>query len=437
MLSLSQSSTTSIQTKLRSVQIQTSICVESMCSQHSEVVCRHCNQHYCYLCFMSHRRHILNEMSLIHSQMVTNRSKGVEEVVKFINKQAQDAQDQAKQLVDDAINRIMTASKNIYQYIDNRRQAKLGRLNECLEKFDKDKKLLQEKLVREIFLSADILMDFRKKYAYNMFDHVVFERMGKINEKPKATNEQEQNEEFFSNYRFYDELINLRQKWTFFQAALTTVYFPSKKDISLDKILTFLEYRHDRVLENYREHLSSKEETKVLSLKTSDELLNELSFFKFYNFYYTADECVIIPDSKDQEDFSQSTTTSLTTNQESNTAVVNDSKKEEITATTIEIIEKPPALLEIEDKKHGIVISTTTIEDNNNNDDDDDDDDDDGSSQDGESSWQAVNYHDYEDDQQEHDTINAKKLTECDQNFQKLVDTLRKVENQFDIKAVM
>jgi hypothetical protein len=39
-------------------------------------------------------------------------------------------------------------------------------------------------------------------------------------------------------------LIYLREKWTFLQPALTTVYFPRKKDITLDKILTFLEYRH-------------------------------------------------------------------------------------------------------------------------------------------------------------------------------------------------
>ena len=55
---------------------------------------------------------------------------------------------------------------------------------------------------------------------------------------------QHKNERFFDNYRYYNELINLREKWKFLQAALTSVYFPSKKDISLDKILTFLEYRH-------------------------------------------------------------------------------------------------------------------------------------------------------------------------------------------------
>jgi len=83
---------------------------------------------------------------------------------------------------------------------------------------------------------------------------------------------------FFDDYRYYNELINLRQKWTFLQAALTTVYFPAKKDISLDKILTFLEYRHDRVLENYREFLSTNEDSKELSLKPAEDLLHELSF---------------------------------------------------------------------------------------------------------------------------------------------------------------
>ncbi|CAF4425775.1 unnamed protein product, partial [Adineta steineri] len=49
-------------------------------------------------------------------------------------------------------------------------------------------------------------------------------------------------------------------------------------DISLDKILTFLEYRHDRVLENYRDFLSTSEESKELSLKPAEDLLHELSF---------------------------------------------------------------------------------------------------------------------------------------------------------------
>jgi len=177
-----------------------------------------------------------------------------------------------KKLVDDAIDRIVKASKNIYTYIENRRQAKLGRLDECLEKFDKDAELLNSKLKNQIFLSADVMLDLRRKYAYNMFDKYI----PKMETKPSDL--QRQTEVFFDDYRYYHELINLRQKWTFLQAALTTVYFPAKKDISLDKILTFLEYRHDRVLENYRDFLSSNEDSKELSLKPAENLLNELSF---------------------------------------------------------------------------------------------------------------------------------------------------------------
>lgn len=83
-----------------------------------------------------------------------------------------------------------------------------------------------------------MMLDLRRKYAYNMFDQIT------ANVEHQPTDVQRQNEVFFNDYRFYNELINLRQKWTFLQAALTTVYYPAKKDISLDKILTFLEYRH-------------------------------------------------------------------------------------------------------------------------------------------------------------------------------------------------
>ncbi len=114
----------------------------------------------------------------------------------------------------------------------------MGRLDECLEKFDKDAELLNLKLKDQVFLPADTMLDLRRKYAYNMFDE------NTTNTENQATDLQRKNETFFDDYRYYNELINLRQKWTFLQAALTTVYFPAKKDISLDKILTFLEYRH-------------------------------------------------------------------------------------------------------------------------------------------------------------------------------------------------
>lgn len=82
------------------------------------------------------------------------------------------------------------------------------------------------------------MLDLRRKYAYNMFDKMT------SNMDNLQSEFQRKNEVFFDDYRYYNELINLRQKWTFLQAALTTVYVPAKKDISLDKILTFLEYRH-------------------------------------------------------------------------------------------------------------------------------------------------------------------------------------------------
>ena len=82
------------------------------------------------------------------------------------------------------------------------------------------------------------MLDLRRKYAYNMFDSMTSPMV------KETTEIQRKSEKFFDDYRYYHELVNLRQKWTFLQAALTTVYFPAKKDISLDKILTFLEYRH-------------------------------------------------------------------------------------------------------------------------------------------------------------------------------------------------
>lgn len=111
-------------------------------------------------------------------------------------------------------------------------------MDECLEKFDNDAQLLDSKLKSQVFIPADVMLDLRRKYAYNMFDSMT----PKTEEQP--TDSQRKNEQFFDDYRHYSDLINLRQKWTFLQAALTTVYYPAKKDISLDKVLTFLEYRH-------------------------------------------------------------------------------------------------------------------------------------------------------------------------------------------------
>lgn len=238
---------------------------------------------------MCHRKNILDDMQSISAQMKTNRQQGMMEVLSFIDKQAKDAHDQAKKLVDDAIERIVKASKNIYTYIENRRQAKLVRLEECLEKFDKDAETLQSKLNEETFLPADIMIDLRKKYAYNMFDSL--SQMIETN----PTENQRLNEKFFDDYRFYHEMINLRQKWTFLQAALTTVYYPGKKEISLDKILTFLEYRHDRVLENYREHLVKNDESKDSMLKPAQDLIHDLSFLSRKSILTENENFTLIP----------------------------------------------------------------------------------------------------------------------------------------------
>lgn len=215
---------------------------------------------------MCHRKALLADMQSMSECMRTNRRQGTAEVVSFINRQAEDARDQAKSLIDNAIDRIIKASQNITVYIENRRQTKLHRLSECLDRFDSDADVLKSRLSRRIFLPARTLVELRAKYAYNMFD------ASSTVPIPRA------DERFFDSYRYYDELVELRQKWTFLQAALTTIYFPAKKDISLDQILTFVEYRHDRALENYREYLSNNGEFKETAVKSKDVLLHELSF---------------------------------------------------------------------------------------------------------------------------------------------------------------
>jgi hypothetical protein len=74
---------------------------------------------------MCHQKNVLDDMECVSKQMLINRKNGIAEVVSFIDQQAKDAHDQAKKLVDDAIDRIVKASKNIYTYIENRRQAKV------------------------------------------------------------------------------------------------------------------------------------------------------------------------------------------------------------------------------------------------------------------------------------------------------------------------
>lgn len=100
------------------------VCSSSGCQFISELLCRHCQEQYCYLCFMSHRKSLLNDMKSISDQMSHNRQQGTNEVVEFINKQAQDAHDQTTQLINDAIKRIKQRSEAIFKYIEYRRQLK-------------------------------------------------------------------------------------------------------------------------------------------------------------------------------------------------------------------------------------------------------------------------------------------------------------------------
>jgi len=456
----------------RSKQNQTDICVQPMCGCHSEVICRHCSQHFCYLCIMSHRKYILYDMSSIQEQMTKNRKQGVDEVVAFIEKQAKNAHQEAKQLVDDAIERILKASKNIYSYIENRRQAKMGRLTECLEKYDKDAQLLESKLKRNVFLEAAEIHELRKKYAYNMFDSAVVGHNSDAgllssNQLTKRTAQQKENEKFFANYCYYDELINLRQKWTFLQAALTTVYYPAKKDISLDKILTFLEYRHDRVIENYREHLSTKEDaaTLALSLKPSEELLNDLSFLnkkgvakEFYNFCYInehpIDEDPISEDLEDQNSSdSWRKSSSLQPQQQLNHVPTCISAIDDNTISSKkDIVKEPTTATECEttstaqqqqqQQQQHELGGRKAVDPSSTSDEEEQQqlqqcrNDQYGFDSSNTGSWEEVegfngryDNHPYE---QLNDLEESVKLEKCDQKFQKLVETLKKVEQQFE-----
>ncbi|CAF4208754.1 unnamed protein product, partial [Rotaria magnacalcarata] len=116
---------------------------------------------------------------------------------------------------------------------------RLSRVEESLENFDKAAAVFSSKLSRRILLPADTILNLRRKYAYNMFDTSS------------------------SSSTIIKSDCNANRP---------------KKDISLDKIFTFLEYRQDRVLENYGEYLSANEEYTNLSSKTPEELLSELSF---------------------------------------------------------------------------------------------------------------------------------------------------------------
>lgn len=105
------------------------LCISSGCNLPSELICCHCHEQYCQFCWMCHRKTLFDDMQSIAKQMSINREQGVSEVVAFINKQAEDAHEQTKRMVDDAIDRILKASENIFKYIEQRRQIKVNTIS--------------------------------------------------------------------------------------------------------------------------------------------------------------------------------------------------------------------------------------------------------------------------------------------------------------------
>jgi glutamyl-tRNA reductase len=92
---------------------------------------------------MCHRKTLLDDMQSISDQMLSNRQQSISEVVSFIDKQAKDGHEQAKKLIDNAIDRIIKSSENIYTYIENRRSAKVIHLKNKID-FLKEKILLHQ-----------------------------------------------------------------------------------------------------------------------------------------------------------------------------------------------------------------------------------------------------------------------------------------------------
>jgi hypothetical protein len=145
--------------------------------------------------------------------------------------------------------------------MDDRAQMKLSRLADALNTFDNDASELKSSLVAEQFLPAKRIIELRTTYASNMFDdrrnHDNHEDEESNSNLPTIQDQPEWEKSFFANgekYRMYDELINLRAKWPFLAPALTSIYYATEKDFSLDDIRTFLEYRHDKVLNLFNEH---------------------------------------------------------------------------------------------------------------------------------------------------------------------------------------
>ena len=196
--------------------------------------------------------------------MDMNRQQSQIEVRSFIERQRADARSKAEAMQRDIIRRINEANQNVLQYMDDRAQMKLSRLADALNTFDNDAVELKTSLSAEQFLPAKRIIDLRTKYASNMFDdrqqqQQLDDNVEEIDDNRAATIDEqaEWEKSFFANgdkYRMYDELINLRAKWPFLAPALTSIYYATEKDFSLDDIRTFLEYRHDKVLNLFNEH---------------------------------------------------------------------------------------------------------------------------------------------------------------------------------------
>ncbi|CAF4545044.1 unnamed protein product [Rotaria sp. Silwood1] len=263
------------------VSLDGQICVEPSCTSKARHRCKHCHKAYCDMCVRVHKRYVLQEMSDIAKQMEMNRQQSQIEVRSFIERQRADARAKAEAMQRDIIRRINEANQNVLQYMDDRAQMKLSRLTDALNTFDNDSSELKTSLSAEQFLSAKRIIELRTKYASNMFD----DRQNnddndeESNSNLITTNEQpEWEKSFFSNgdkYRMYDELINLRAKWPFLAPALTSIYYAAEKDFSLDDIRTFLEYRHDKVLNLFNEHC------KAIGKGPLHATAEDLSFYRY------------------------------------------------------------------------------------------------------------------------------------------------------------
>lgn len=185
-----------------------------------------------------------------------NRQQSQNEVRSFIERQRADARAKAEAIQREIIRRINEANENVLQYMDDRAQMKLSRLNDALNLFDRDASELKNSLNAEQFLPAKRIIELRTKYASNMFDDRILSDREQETDQT-STEPADWEKSFFGDddkYRMYDELINLRAKWPFLAPALTSIYYAAEKDFSLDDIRTFLEYRHDKVLNLCQEH---------------------------------------------------------------------------------------------------------------------------------------------------------------------------------------